>query len=199
MERHGRIDELSAILARHNKLKFIDVQGLRKSFNDQEDLTFEDFLIEQGLISKADLLQALSEYYGVSALDVIGEFFDHYLLRLFPKDILLLHYFIPYAREADRLFIVAAEPDDPHLPVVIGQYITHDINFMVGIGSDIHETIEEFYDMSDTYQPNDIDNELMERSALDVHPTDQERHPYGDPNETIPLVIEETIDDYESN
>jgi Type II secretion system (T2SS), protein E, N-terminal domain len=199
MDRNGRIDELSAILARHNKLKFIDVQGLRKSFDDQEDLTFEDFLIDQGLITKGDLLQALSEYYGVPALDVIGEFFDHYLLRLFPKDILLLHYFIPYAREADHLTIVAAEPDDPHLPVVIGEYISHDISFMVGLGNDIHETIEEFYDRSNTYQPNGIENELMERSGIEVHPTGEERHPYGDVNETIPLIIEETRDDYESD
>lgn len=199
MRHRQAIEEISAILVRRHRIPFTEIQELRKTFNSQEELSFEEFILDQGIISKSDLLQALGEYYRVTAIDVIGEFFDHYLVTLFPKDILLLHYFIPYSREGDLLTVIAADPSDPHLAVVIGQYISHNINFMVGMANDIHEAIEEFYDRSDTYQPNDISNEKMERSAVEVNPLDQVHHPYGDYNKRIPLVIEETNDDYESH
>lgn len=185
------IDGISAILAEHHHISFNDAQALKKAFHDRADITFEDFLLEEGIVERTELLEALSQYYGVPQCDVIGVFFDHYLIRLFPEEVLLNHLMIPYEREGDTLWVVAAEPDDPHILVVLGQYISHDIAFMVGIPQDIRDAIREYYDESDTYQPNDIANQLMERSAQEVHEPDQL-------DEHIPLIIEETIDDYES-
>jgi hypothetical protein len=193
MNRNNFVDSFSVILLKNNLLPFTDMQTLRRAFQERDDISFEDFLLEQGILSKEDLLQALSDYYGVPYLDVIGEFFDHHFLRSFPKDVLLRHLMIPYTREGDILTVVAAEPNDPHLRVVLGNYVTHDISFMVGLPQDIHETIDEFYDESDTYQPNDIANQLMERSAQDVHPMERILL-----DERIPSIVEETIDDYES-
>ena len=172
MKKLEPIDGISAILARHQILTPEDVVAMHHSFKQSDDIAFEEFLLEEG-VDKADLLQALSEYYGVPAMDVVGEFFDHYLLHLVPKEVLLEHLFIPHSRENDTLWIVAAEPNDPHLPVVLGKYLNHNFNFMVGLPQDIRDTIREYYDESITYQPNSIANALMERSAQDVHEPDQ--------------------------
>lgn len=185
------IEGISAILAEHHHISFNDALTLKKAFQDRDDITFEDFLLEEGVVDRAELLEALSQYYGVPQCDVIGVFFDHYLINLFPEDVLLTHLMIPLGREDDTLWVVAAEPDDPHILVVLGKYISHDISFMVGIPQDIRDAIREFHDESDTYQPNDIANQLMERSAQDVHEPDQL-------DERIPLIIEDTVDDYES-
>ncbi len=196
MKQPNMIEDLSSILARKRIIKPDDVRLFKSSFANREDISFEDFLLEQGIVTKEDLLLALSEYYNVPALDVVGEFFSHRLLRLFPKDVLLEHFILPFRREGDMLSVVTAEPDDPHLRVILGQYISHDITFMVGFAQDIRDAIEEFYDESITYQPHDLENQLMERSAQEVHPSDQlyvEDHP----NEEIPMIVEPTIDDYE--
>lgn len=207
MKRLDPIDGIAAILNRHHLIGLEDLAALRTSFDHREDISFEDFLIEEGIVDKGDLLQALSEYYRVPQMDVVGEFFDHYLMRLVPKDVLLKHLFIPYKRENDNLWVVAAEPDDPHLPVVLGQYLSHNFNFMVGLPQDIRDAIREYYDQSITYQPYDISNQQMERSAQEVHEPDMlEQEPSSltredaQPGfkEEIPLIVEETVDDYES-
>ena len=74
MKRLDPIEGISAILARHHLIAFDDLASLRSSFNHRDDITFEDFLIEEGIVDKSDLLKALSEYYRVPALDVVGEF-----------------------------------------------------------------------------------------------------------------------------
>ena len=195
MNRNNLVDELSIILVKNHVISFPDAQALRRGFADRDDMSYEDFLLEQGIVEKDDLLQALSEYYKVPAMDVIGEFFNHQFLRLIPKEVMIRHDMIPFWRDADTLTVVAANPSDPHLPVVLGKYVTHDITFMVGIAQDIQETIEEFYDASDTYQPNDIANRLMERSSFDAYSPERIETEEG---QIIPLMVEETDDDYES-
>lgn len=198
------VEGISLILSRHKLVPVDELQALIHTYKTGDDIAFEDFLIEQDLVTKDDLLQAMSEYYRVPAIDVVGEFFDHYLLSLFPKNLLTQLVFIPYTREADVLTIIAAEPDHPDLASTISKFITHDLAFMVGLSKDIIETIDEFYDESITYQPNHIANAQMERSAGSVHPMDLS----GDTaledmepcllDESIPCIVEKTDDDYET-
>lgn len=197
--RNHVIEELSRILARKKILNTNEAKNLADGFKNQDDIFFEDFLLEEEIVSKPELLQALSQYYHIPALDVVGEFFDHHFLTLVPKNVMTDNLFIPYQREADTdtLWVVAAHPNDPNLRVLIGKYISHHIEFMVGIPQDIIDAIEEFYDRSSTYQPNSIASQYMERSSGEVHPTDQEI--YTEKNhDRIPLINEETDDDYES-
>ena len=199
------IEGISLILVQRKLVAITELQALMKAYETSDDIAFEDFLLDQALVSKSDLLQAMSEYYRVPALDVIGEFFDHYLLSLFPQNILLRYAFIPYQREADVLTVVAAEPDNPDLPIIIGEFITHDTVFMVGIYRDIIEVINEFYDTSITYQPNHIANANMERSAQEVYLFDitgdealADQQPCLE-DDTIPCIIERNDDTYESH
>lgn len=200
MKRNGFIEGLGVILTRHNLLAFDDLKSLTESFRRRDDIEFEDFLIEEEIVSKPELLEALSEYYNVPAFDVVGAFFDHQYLRLIPKSIMLKYLFIPYERTDDTLTVVAADPSDVHLRPVIGQYVTHNLNIVVGLAQDIRDTVREFYDKSITYQPNDIENEQMERSAMDVHPhvePAEELRQENRDDEPIPTINQETVDDYE--
>lgn len=194
------IDDIGIILTQKHLISPQDLVSLHKSFKDRNDVSFEDFLIEEGIVEKSDLLNALSQYYNVPAMDVVGEFFDHHNTRLIPKDVMLQHLFIPYKRpdDSDNLWVVAANPNDPHLRVVIGEQVTHHINFMVGLPQDIRDAIEENYDESITYQPNEIQNQKMERSQLDVHPGLRVQRP-DDSNLEIPNTWQDNIDDYEKD
>ena len=193
MKRLDIVDGLSAILTHHKHLSVEDMMALQRDYKNRDHVTFEDFLLEESLIDREDLLQALSEYHGVPYLDVVGTFFDHQFIRLLPKEMLLKHLILPYYREEgeDALWVVSADPSNPHIREVLGNYVTHSINFMVGLPQDIRDAIREYYDRSNTYQPHPIANQLMERSMQSVHTVEE-----LDPR--IPEIIQETIDDYES-
>src|SRR3990170_150408 len=107
---------------------------------------FDDFLLEEGLVSKEALLNALSEYYKMPFFDVVGYFINHQLVTLFPKDELLRNAFLPLWLEEDILTVVASRPEERHLRDLINQYVDFGIEFYVGIGRDITSAAKEFYD-----------------------------------------------------
>lgn len=165
------IDALCAILDARGLLSHRDAEALRKSFAEQTEVTFEDFLLEAGMISKEDLLVALGELHQTPHLDVIGEFFDHALVTMFPRDVLLRNMIIPYQRDGDILIMVAAYPRDPQLPEIIGKFVSYDVTFIVGIARDICDMAKEFYDDSLTVPESDlidIENKETENVAHDL-------------------------------
>lgn len=191
------IDDIGIILTEKHLITPQDLVALHRSFKNRSDISFEDFVLEEGIVEKSDLLEALSDYYQVPAIDVNGQFFDHYDITLIPKDVMLQHYFIPYDRDdEDNLWVVAANPGDPHLRVVIGEQVTHHINFMVGLPRDIIDAIEENYDESITYQPNPIQNQKMERSQPEMHPSLDVLKPEYSELE-VPANWQDNIDDQE--
>ena len=143
-------------------------RALQRSFKSSEKENFDDFLLEEGLIEEAPLLRALSEHYQVPPVDVTGYFFDTALLRNFPKDVLLRNRIIPLEMEDDFLTMVASDPDIPDLLSIMGAYTSEDIQFRVGLGRDITDSISEFYDKSPTDLLDDqdlLDEQLSEREG----------------------------------
>ncbi len=151
------IDGIIDILTRNKALKIKDSAVLKKDFSERRALSFEDFLIDEHLVSKAALLKALQEYYNVPAIDVLGHFFEHNLVIMIPKHAQMRYCFIPYARDGNILAVVAANPNHPELSEVIGRYVSYDVTFMVGYFRDIRDAIEEFYARAVTEVPQDID------------------------------------------
>jgi len=142
------IDGFCALLVKSGALKNRDAQELQELFERSTAIYFEDFLLEEDIVSKEDMLQTLSEYYQMPAVDVIGVFFDHHLVRMFPKDVMLRDGFIPFERDGDILLVIAARPRHPALSQVIGDYVSYDVAYMVGIYNDITDQVQEFYDQS---------------------------------------------------
>jgi hypothetical protein len=125
-----------------------------------------DFLLSEGLVTRRDILTALSETFQVPWFDVTGYFFDHQLVHLFPKGFLLRNGMIPLMIDEDELIVVAANPADPELLPSFGQYVSWDIQFQVGIRRHIEDAVKEFYDESITYDiPADLDLEEERRVA----------------------------------
>lgn len=191
------IDEFSEILIQQGVIKKEDLLGIHRAYKSGEVIRFEDFLLKENIAERSDILRSLSIYYDLPAIDVLGEFFDHHNLRLIPKSVMLKYIFIPYTRDNDNLIVIASEPNNIRLSVVIGQCVSHNILFAVGIASDIIDAVEEYYDESITYQPDGLISQRMERSQQEVHSWGQEIIQEGH-NTEIPEIIEDTIDDYES-
>lgn len=139
------LEGLVAIFNRKGLMKQLDAAGLMKDFENHEAQYVEDFLLEEGLVDKDDLLDALEEYYDVPAVDVLGEIFDHDLVSMFPKDILLRNYCIPYYREENILFVITKDPSDDDLNALLREFVSYDIEFMVGLPRHIEMMVKDFY------------------------------------------------------
>lgn len=152
------VDDMVAILVRQGALQNSEAQAIKESFARSTSAQFDEFLLDEGLIEKPALLKALSEYYQMPAVDVVGEFFDHLLLTNFPKDFLLRNRVIPLEIDQDELVVVAAEPDMAGLEHAIRKFTENDIIFRVGIARDICDAVKEFYDVAPTEEiPEDLD------------------------------------------
>lgn len=70
------VEELCAILQKKGAFNASEAQSIKKLFRERSQAAFDDFLLEEGLVRKEDLLVALSEYYQVPSFDVTGYFFS---------------------------------------------------------------------------------------------------------------------------
>lgn len=156
MKQEQFVDGLCQSFQRHKVLKPEEIKELRRLYKDRSDIAFEYFVLEQGLITKKDILQALEEYYKVPAIDVRGLEFDHHYVTMFPKDEMRRNGFIPYQRDGEVLFVIARDPSDENLLAVIGKYVSYDILFMVGLARDIDDVIQEYDDASLTQPGLDL-------------------------------------------
>jgi hypothetical protein len=146
MEHGSFVDRLIKILVKRGAIKQSEAAPLRKSFEDSELVNFDEFLLAEGLIEKDDLLEALSELYQVPAFDAVGYFFEHELVRMFPKEFLHQHVIIPLELDQNTMIFVTSDPENPDLLPLIGEQVPYDPQFYVGIREDIIDAIEEFYD-----------------------------------------------------
>jgi hypothetical protein len=122
-------------------------QELRNLFKSSSIENFTDFLLEEGLIERNDILRAVSEHYQIPSFDVDGYFFDHALLNQLPKGMMLRHEIIPLRVDNDILIVIAADPSkQDELLEEIGKYVSYDVQFFVGISRDICDAVKEFHD-----------------------------------------------------
>lgn len=142
------VEAVCQYLEKKKALKNIDSNALQKMYAERSDLSFDEFVLEEDLVERDDLLEAIGDYYKVPAIDVEGLFFEHHLVTMFPKDVMLRNVFIPYEHDGEVLIVIAAHPQDQYLPEIIGKFVSYDVTFMVGLAEDIIDAVEEFYDES---------------------------------------------------
>lgn len=151
------VEKLADIFVEQKMATEKEASAMRRSFKESGKEQFDDFLLEEGLISTEDLLQALSLYYGVPSFDASDAFFQRHLLRMFPKDFLLRRAIIPLEVDQNMLFVVASEPNEVGLESDMRSYVSYDIEFYVGVRRDICDAIKEFYDKAPTEENEDED------------------------------------------
>ena len=140
------VEKISSILMEQGTISSEESKVLQKVFRESAKETFDNFLLEEGLVDKASLLKALAQYYQVPGFDVIGYFFNTYLLHMFPKNFLTRNAFIPIEVDENIIIMVASEPSDLTLLARIGEHVSYGVRFRVGIRRDIVSSVREFYD-----------------------------------------------------
>lgn len=152
------VQGLTRILVEYNVIKEDEAKVMQKLFRDRSKAAFDDFLLEEGLVSRTDLLNALSKYYNVPAFDVLGHFFNHETVKKFPKGFLLRNVIVPLEHDENIMVLVAGNPQDPDLLSKIGEHVSYDIRFNVGLNQDITDAVKEFYDESPASEVDEVDD-----------------------------------------
>ena len=166
MKHESFVKGLIAILCARKVIQKSEADALVEAFKGSQKPYFDEFLLDEGIIDKDDLLPALAEYYQVPAFDAVGYFFDHAKLRMFPKNFLWMRGIIPIERDENMLIMLASNPADPNLLSDIGNHVSYDIRFNVGIRQDILDAIEEFYDRALTEVNPEFDENIDETRLL---------------------------------
>lgn len=169
---HTFVSGFLDVLVRMNAMKKTEAQASDIAFHESAKENFVDFLIEEGLVDRDNILIALSQYYQVPYFDVVGHFFELHLLHQFPKDVMLRTGFIPLEVDENMLVVVASEPDNAELLNIIGEYVSYDVQIFVGIMLDITDAIKEYYEKSVTEVDEDLD--LREERRLGAQEHQQE-------------------------
>lgn len=163
--KHTRfVDDIIEILVQQGVIKINEAAAIIKAFQDSHEYEFDAFLVDAAIVTPDQLLVALAKYYKVPSFDVVGHFFESSLLHKFPKQFLLYYGIIPLEDDENTLVLVASNPHNNDLLLEIGQYVSYDIQFRVGLYQDIVDAIKEFYDAAltehmaqDIYDEPDID------------------------------------------
>ena len=159
------VNKLLTSLVKSEALTAQNVEPFKKMYGTDLD-GLVDFLLSDGIVTRRDILHALSETFQVPWFDVTGYFFDHQLVHLFPKGFLLRNGVIPLMIDEDELIVVARDPADAELLPLFGEYASYDIQFNVGIRRHIEDAVKEFYDESLVHDiPEDLDLEAERHVA----------------------------------
>ena len=158
------------VLVKNKVITEQEAEDLQKDFKGRSKETFDEFLLNEGFVTRDELLAALAVYYEVPSFNVVGYMFDHRLLVNFPQDFLLRHGIIPLDRDENILSLIVSNPNNADLLPELSEYVSDEIRFYVGIREDIINAIMEFYEDSpfhfDEDEPGAEADEMYEDEKL---------------------------------
>ncbi len=186
------------VLAELKLITAEDAVKLLAAYHESDVDQFDEFLLSEGILDAENLLQALSHYYQVPSFDASGYFFERHLLHMFPKEMLVRHEIIPMQVDENMMIVVAADPSNSDLLFEIGEYVSYDIRFYVGVARDICDAVEEYYDKADTEvdEDEDIGQEQLLRSEF-MHLAEADEEIVFPTNTEYMVKDEEIVEDEE--
>ena len=139
------VEELTAILVSNDALGPEDGEAMQREFYNYTLASYEDFLLEMGVLDRYQLLEALEQYYNVRAIDVLGEVFDPTLVQQIPYHVLIEHNAVPYGQDGAQLMVVTGNPQSDEIESAFGDYVSYDLVFFVGIPRHIRLMVQDYY------------------------------------------------------
>ncbi len=146
MTTHHFVSRIAQALVKLKVMSEAEAESFEKEFSGRSKGRVDEFLLDEGIVDRENLLKALQSVYNMPSNDVRGHFFNHQILMLFPRDFLINKSVIPLDIENDILTIIVSNPEDDETLEMIGNYVPYSVNVLVGIRRDIIDAIQEYYD-----------------------------------------------------
>jgi hypothetical protein len=146
MTNHHFVNRVAQAFVKLKVMSEAEAESFEKEFSGRSKGRVDEFLLDEGIVDRENLLKVLQSVYNIPSNDVRGHFFNHQILMLFPRDFLVNKSVIPLDIDNDILTIIVSNPEDDETMEMIGNYVPYSVNMLVGIRRDIIDAIEEYYD-----------------------------------------------------
>lgn len=168
MTKHHFVSRVAQAFVKLKVMSETEAESFEKEFSGRSKGRVDEFLLDEGIVDRENLLKVLQSVYNIPSNDVRGHFFNHQILMLFPRDFLVNKAVIPLDIDNDILTIIVSNPEDDETMEMIGNYVPYSVNVLVGIRRDIIDAIEEYYDEDvATADIEDEDSEEVDELAED--------------------------------
>ncbi len=160
------------------KAKLIDQAQLDKALEEQKQLggRLGEHLVRLGVVSEEDILDCLSQQYGVPSINLKHFDIDEAIIRLIPADVARKYQFIPVSKTGATLTVAMADPTNV--------FAMDDITFITGyrvepvVASEdaLREAIDKYYGTSHALELKKVMEDLstVEEASLEVLEEDEE-------------------------
>ena len=162
------------------KAGLITPEQLNKAIETLEPgATVSSRLVQQGAVAETDLVEILSQHYGVPIIELEDCLLDTSLAQLIPQNLALKHHLVPIIKKDNSLTLALADPSN--------QTAINDIKFITGLDiqvkvaaeSAIKRFFEKLFESGAAYENilNDMDNDNIEVVATedDINISELER------------------------
>ncbi len=128
------------IITEEELSKALNVQQKNKDNGVYKQLG--EILIELGLVSEKQILEALSKQLGFPFVDLYGEKIDYELLSSYPLNLIEKHHVIPFKKDNENIYVATADPLDYDSLEMIEKISPNPIKVFIALTKDIHIIIE---------------------------------------------------------
>ena len=154
------------------KAKLVSQQQLEKALDEQKQTggRLGEHLVRLGFVSEEDILDCLSQQYGVPSINLRHFDIDEAMIRLIPADVARKYQFIPVSKTGATLTVAMADPTNV--------FAMDDITFITGyrvepvVASEeaLREAIDEYYGTTHAIELKKVMEDLstVEDASLEV-------------------------------
>jgi type IV pilus assembly protein PilB len=162
------------------KAGLITPEQLNKAIETLEPgATVSSRLVQQGAVAETDLVEILSQHYGVPIIELEDCLLDTSLAQLIPQNLALKHHLVPIIKKDNSLTLALADPSNLTAINDIKFITGLDIQVKVAAESAIKRFFEKLFESGAAYENilNDMDNDNIEIVAAedDINISELER------------------------
>jgi type IV pilus assembly protein PilB len=160
------------------KAKLIDNEQLERALDEQKQSggRIGEHLVRMGYVTEEDILDCLSQQYGVPSINLQHFEIDESIIRLIPADVARKYQFIPVSKTGATLTVAMSDPTNV--------FAMDDITFITGyrvepvVASEeaLREAIDTYYGTTHAIELKKVMDDLstVEETALEVLDEDEE-------------------------
>lgn len=161
------------------KTKLISEKQLEEALAEQKQLggRLGEHLIRLGYVNEDDILDALSQQYGVPSINLEHFEIDDSVIRLIPSDVARKYQFIPVSKTGATLTVAMADPTNVFAMDDITFITGYRVEPVVASETALREAIDKYYGTSHSIELKKVMDDLStveEAASLEVLEEDEE-------------------------
>ena len=160
------------------KAKLLTKEQLEKALDEQKQSggRIGEHLVRLGFVTEEDILDCLSQQYGVPSINLQHFEIDESIIRLIPADVARKYQFIPVSKTGATLTVAMGDPTNVFAMDDITFITGYRVEPVVASEESLRESIDKYYGTTHAIELKKVMDDLstVEETALEVLEDDEE-------------------------